>query len=87
MCSKNQIPKKQRTRQINNDTLTTFQRVLEQERWESDYQKQATNCIYNSFLSTFLIIFEACFPVIYVQKCKHERERLDKAKNQNIMQT
>jgi len=87
-AAENKIPKKKkRTRQINNNTLTTLQKVLEKEMWESDYQKQDTNCIYNSFLSTFLTIFEACFPVIYVQKCKHERERLDKAKNQNIMQT
>jgi hypothetical protein len=75
--SKNKIPNMQRTRQINNDTLTTFQTLLEQEKWESVCQKQDTNCMYNSFLSSFLIIFGASFPVIYVQLCKHETGRLD----------
>ena len=85
--SKNKIPKKHRTRQINNDTVTTFQTLLKQETWESVYQKQDTNCMYNSFLSTVLIIFEASFPVKYVQKYKHETERQDHTKNKNIMQT
>jgi hypothetical protein len=74
MCIKKQNSKKKKkkgTRQINSDTLTTFQTLLEQEMWESVYQKQDTNCMYNSFLSTFLIIFEASFPVIYIQKCRH----------------
>ena len=38
------------------DTLTTFQILQQQETWESVYQKQDTNCMYNIFLSTFLII-------------------------------
>jgi hypothetical protein len=88
MCIKKQNSKKeQRTRQIYNETLTTFQRILEKETWETLYQKQDTNCMYNSFLSNFLIIFEASFPVICVQKYKHETERLDHTKNKNIIQT
>lgn len=67
MCIKKQNSKKQRIQQINNDTLTTFQTLLEKETWKSVYQKKDTNCMYNSFLSTFFIIFEASFPVIYVQ--------------------
>jgi hypothetical protein len=67
-ASKNKITKKKkRIRQINNDKLTTFQTLLEKETWKSVYQKQDTNYMYKSFLSTFLIISEASFPVIYVQ--------------------
>ena len=43
--------------------------------------------MYDSFLCTSLIIFEASFPFIYVQKYRHETERLDHTKNKNIMQT
>ena len=87
MCIKKQNSKKTKKRQINNDTLTTSQTLIKQETWESVYKKQNTNCIYNYFLSNFLLIFEASFPVIYIQKYKHERERWDNTKNQNIMQT
>jgi len=48
-------------RQIKNDTLTTFQTLLEQEKWKIVYQKQDANCMYNSFLSIFLIIFKPVF--------------------------
>ena len=43
--------KKKITRQVNNVTLTTFQTLLEQEMWESVYQKQDNNCMYNSLPS------------------------------------
>jgi succinylglutamate desuccinylase len=43
--------KRKITRQINNYTLITFQTLLEQEMWEFVYQKQDTNCMYNSFPS------------------------------------
>jgi hypothetical protein len=61
----NKIPKQQWTRLINSDILATFQALLEREMWESVYQKQGANCTFNSFLSTFLNIIEASFPVIY----------------------
>ena len=66
-ASKNKIPKKQRKRLINSDTLTKFPTLPEQETWESVYQKPYlyTNCLFNSFQSTFLNMFEASFPVKY----------------------
>ena len=36
----NKIPKKQRTILIGSDTFTTFETLLEQEMWDSVYQKQ-----------------------------------------------
>jgi hypothetical protein len=60
---KNKNKKKEREREKERkektnkqDTLTTFQILQQQETWESVYQKQDTNCMYNIFLSTFLII-------------------------------
>jgi hypothetical protein len=35
----------------------------EQETWESVYQTQDTNYMFNSFLRTFLNIFEVSFPI------------------------
>jgi hypothetical protein len=56
---------KQRTRIINSETLTNVQSLLKQETWQSVYQSQDTNNMFNSFLSTSLHIFEASFPVNY----------------------
>jgi len=60
-ASKNKISKKQRKRLINSYTFTNFQTLPEQDTWESVYQKPHNNCLFNSFLSTFLTIFEAIF--------------------------
>jgi hypothetical protein len=48
---------KQRTRIINGETLTHFQSLLKQETWQSVYQTQDTNNMFNVFLNTFLQIF------------------------------
>jgi hypothetical protein len=56
---------KQRTRIINSETLTNFQSLLKQETWQYIYQTQDTNNMFNSFLNTFLHIFEASFPFTY----------------------
>jgi hypothetical protein len=61
----NVVPLTQRTREINNDRLMEFELQLETETWESVYIDNATNNKFNSFLHTFLNIFEAGFPVKY----------------------
>jgi hypothetical protein len=46
-AARNNIPSKQRTRLINSDTLTNFQTLLKEETWESVYQSQDANCMFN----------------------------------------
>ena len=55
----------QKTRTINRKTLSNFQSLLKQETWQSVYQTQDTNNMFNSFLSTFLHAFATSFPVKY----------------------
>jgi hypothetical protein len=61
----NKIPLKQRIRLINNETITNFQTLLKKETWESVYRDNDTNYMFNSFLCTFLNIFQASFPIKY----------------------
>jgi hypothetical protein len=56
---------KQNTREINNERNMQFLLQLANETWESVYIDNATNGKFNSFLHTFLNIFEASFPVKY----------------------
>jgi hypothetical protein len=58
----NLIPLKQRTRKVNNETIMQFQLLLKSETQESIYKDNDTNNKFNSFLYTFLNIFEASFP-------------------------
>lgn len=96
--ARNKMPIKQKTRLINSYTLTNFQTLLKQEMWESVYQNQDVNCMFNSFLSTFLNIFEASFPVKYKNtnnknndwitqgikiSCKHKRSLYTFTRNSN----
>ena len=55
----------QRTRLIDNETLMNFQTLLKKETWESAYIDTDSNHMFNSFLCTFLNIFQASFPVKY----------------------
>jgi len=55
----------QKTRTINRNTLSNFQSLLKQETWQSVYQNQDTNNMFDLFLSTFLHAFETSFPVKY----------------------
>jgi hypothetical protein len=57
----NFIHQKQRTRKINNETIMQFQYLLKSETWENVYKDNDTNNKFNSFLSTFLNIFELVF--------------------------
>ena len=61
----NKIPFKRKTILINNETITNFQTLLKKETWERVYKVKDTNCMFNSFLCTFLNIFKASFPVKY----------------------
>jgi hypothetical protein len=70
----NLIPLKQRTRKINNATIMQFQLFLKNETWESVYKRKDINNKYNSFLYTFLNIFEASFPIKYVSVGKIKNE-------------
>jgi hypothetical protein len=53
---------KWRTRKINNETIGQFQHLLD-EAWEPVFENRDTNYKFNSFLYTFLKIYEASFPV------------------------
>jgi hypothetical protein len=59
----NLTPLKQRTRKINNETTAPFLHLLENKMWEPLFENRDTNYKLNSFLYTFLKIFEASFPV------------------------
>ena len=61
----NKFPLKQRIRLIDNETIMNFQTVLKKETWESVYIATDPNHMFNSFLCTFLNIFQASFPVEY----------------------
>jgi hypothetical protein len=61
----NRFPLKQRTRLIDNETIMTFHTLLRRETWESVDIDTDPNHIFNSFLCTFLNIFQAGFPVKY----------------------
>jgi SHS2 domain-containing protein len=92
------VSSKQRTKIINSETLTNFQSLLKQETWQSVYQTQDTKNMFNSFLNTFLHIFEATFTVNYRSTkekknyyitqgirmtCKLKRSLCDLTKNSN----
>jgi hypothetical protein len=47
-----------------------FQLLLENATWESVYEDNDTNNKFNSFLYTFLNIFEASFPIKCKNMCK-----------------
>jgi hypothetical protein len=64
-AASNLISLKQRTRKVNNKTIMQFQLLLKSETWESVYKDNDTNNKFNSFLYTFLNIFEASFPITY----------------------
>jgi hypothetical protein len=51
-------------RKINNFTIAHFQLQLSQENWESVFGENNVNLIFNSFLNTYLRIFNSSFPII-----------------------
>jgi hypothetical protein len=59
------IPLQQRARSIDNETIMNFQTVPNKETWEFVFVDTYSNHMLNSFLCTFLNIFQASFPVKY----------------------
>ena len=93
----NKFSLKQRTRLIDNKTVTNFQAPLKTGSWESAYTDRDPNHMLNSFLCTFLNIFQASFTVKYRSmkdmndwitrgikiSCKHQRSLYAFTKNSN----
>jgi len=61
----NKFPLKQRTILINKEIIMNFQILLKKETWESVYEDKDPTHMFNSFLFTFLNIFQSSFPVEY----------------------
>jgi hypothetical protein len=59
------IPLQQITRSIHNETIMNFQTLPNKETWEYVFVHKDSNRMFNSFLCTFLNIFQASFPVKY----------------------
>ncbi|PNF25679.1 hypothetical protein B7P43_G16270, partial [Cryptotermes secundus] len=94
----NFIHQKQRIRKINSESIKQFQLLLKRESWERVYKENDTNNKYNLFLSSFLNIFEATFPIKYKNvrelkndwitqgikiSCKHKRISYVNSRNSN----
>jgi hypothetical protein len=80
-----EFPLQQRTRLIDSEIIMNVQTLLKTETWESVYLNKDSNLMFSSFLCTFLIIFQAIFPV----KCKSMKRQqwLYYARNKKILQT
>jgi hypothetical protein len=63
ILEENLTPLKQKTREINNETIAHFQHPLGNVTWEHVFKNKDTNYRCNSFLCIFLSIFEASFPM------------------------
>jgi len=50
------------------DAISHFQKLLLEETWETAYQEHDVNSIFNKFLRVYLNIFEASFPIVYLNK-------------------
>jgi hypothetical protein len=58
-------PFRNRTRKIDNETVMPLQILLRNETWKSIYNSKDTNNKFNSFLDTFINMYEARFPTEY----------------------
>ena len=52
-------------RKINKTTINNFLSQLSQENWDSVIGEKDVNHTFNSFLNSFLLIFNSCFPIIH----------------------
>jgi hypothetical protein len=52
-----------RSRSITKNSIQSFLHALKNETWDNIYAQDDVNAAFNSFLHTFLINFESCFPV------------------------
>ena len=57
-----------KTRLFTTETISYFQELLWRETWEQIYKEQDINTIFNTFLCTYLNLFEASFPENYYIK-------------------
>jgi adenylate cyclase class IV len=55
-------------RDINEENIAYFQRTLQNENWEEDYNQENVNMKFNKFHTTFLVIRETGFPLVYKKK-------------------
>ena len=92
-------PKKYRLiREINEHTINNFHRNLSYETWETVFSTEDINRMFNSFLDSYLKIFNSSFPLkrVYSAKkstkwitpciitsCKHKRELFIATRNSN----
>ena len=85
-------------RNINQYTIADFLLELSYETWDSAFEGNDVNIIFNSFLNIFLWHYYSCIPVIKANKlsnhkwitsgiqtsCKHKRILYIKLRNNNI---
>jgi hypothetical protein len=74
-CGNKPIPLQQRTRSIDNETIMNFQTLPNKETWEYVCVDKDPNHMFNSFLCTFLNIFQTSFPVKY-GRIKNKDDRI-----------
>jgi hypothetical protein len=60
-----------RRRLTTKDSALHFQELLSNETWDTVYLNNDTSGIFNAFLNTFLNIFEASFPITYINSVKN----------------
>ena len=83
-------------RKINEHTINDFLIKLGYENWETVFSPEDVNKMFNSFLDTYLQIFNSSFPLKRVKKkkktwitlgiltsCKHKRELFIASRNSN----
>jgi hypothetical protein len=62
----NKLRNKFKSRIITCETINYFSEQLSNETWEEVYHNTDVNSAFNTFLSTFLNIYEASFPIAYL---------------------
>jgi hypothetical protein len=55
-----------RTRLLCKDSIPNFLKLLKNETWGVFYELHDVQDTFNSFLNTFLITFESCFPAQHI---------------------
>jgi len=61
-----------------------FQTLLKKGTWESVYKNKDPNHLFNSFLCTFLNIFQASYPVFLYSEL--QKKWLNNTRNKNILE-
>jgi hypothetical protein len=50
-------------RLVNEDSIAQFLNKLSNDEWEIIYNLNDVNEIFNTFLNSFLLVYESCFPM------------------------